>query len=294
MGAATVGTLDRFLEAASVAEKWRVVGPTERRLRRALRRAFEEQGRRFLKGFETLRPRFSEARGPWWRRRPIPSPPQTGEGVVTGRLRETLTGDDWLRIFDRVTGETRDLFFEPIQAAAQAALRAGALAAIADVEIDFSFSLANPRAVQYLEEHGYGLISQIDEVTRGNIATIITNGVDEGWSYERMAREISALYREMAVGRPQRHIDSRAHLIAVTEAGNAYEAGSAMLIQDLVDAGLAMDKKWLTVGDDRVSDGCRANERAGWIPFSQAFPSGHAHPLRFPGCRCTTLYQRRR
>ena len=287
---------NRFLEAASVAEKWRVVGPVELRLQRAMARAFKAQGRKFVQGFGVLRGRFQEAGcGPWWRvrPRPLPSPPQ-GEGTVGGAigLREAIHEDDWLRIFDVATRETIDLFFDPIQGAARAALTAGAGATLAEVEIDIAFTLANPRAVQYLDEHGYGLISQINEVTRGNIATIVSNGVDEGWSYSRMAREISSLYSEMAVGKPQAHIESRAHLIAITEAGQAYEAGSNMVVRDLQEAGLAMEKKWLTVGDDRVSQGCRDNAAEGWIPYSQAFGSGHQHPLRFPGCRCTTLYQR--
>ncbi len=164
---------------------------------------------------------------------------------------------------------------------------------IAELAVETAFSLANPRAVAYLQQHGYGLISQIDAVTRGNIATIVNNGVAEGWSYDRIAQEISSLYSEMAVGKPQLHIDSRAHLIAVTESGNAYEAGNSIVVTDLQDAGLQMQKKWLTVGDERVSDGCAENEAQGWIPFAQSFQSGHMQPLRFPGCRCTTLYRRR-
>lgn len=278
-----VHQLRRFLEAASVAEKWRVVGPVELRLQRAMARAFKVQGRKFVQGFGVLRGRFQEAgSGPWWRVRP------------QGRaLREAIHEDDWLRIFDVATQETVELFFDPIQAAARAALSAGAGATLAEVEIDIAFNLANPRAVAYLDEHGYGLISQINEVTRGNIATIVSNGVDEGWSYNRMAREISSLYSEMAVGKPQAHIESRAHLIAITEAGQAYEAGSNMVVRDLQEAGLRMEKKWLTVGDDRVSEGCRDNAAEGWIPFSQAFGSGHQHPLRFPGCRCTNLHRRK-
>jgi len=209
-------------------------------------------------------------------------------------LREAWTVDDWLRLFDLVSGETVDLFFTPIQAGVAEALLAGASEVIGMIGVDYAFGLANPRAVAYLEAHGYGLISQIDSVTRGNIATIVTNGTAEGWSYNRVAREITSLYSEMAIGKPQRHIDSRAHLIAVTEAGNGYEEGNLAVVRDLEDGGLRMEKKWLTVGDDRVSDGCQANQAEGWIPVAQAFQSGHARPLRFPGCRCTTEYRRAR
>lgn len=268
--------LDRFLERAQMTRRERVLRPTVATMEKALSRAFRTQGRRLIEESRVL-----ESGG----RRGV-------AGTVA--LREAWTVDDWLRLFDLVSGETVDLFFTPIQAGVAEALLAGASEVIGMVGVDYAFGLANPRAVAYLEAHGYGLISQIDSVTRGNIATIVNNGTAEGWSYNRVAREITSLYSEMAIGKPQRHIDSRAHLIAVTEAGNGYEEGNLAVVRDLEDGGLRMEKKWLTVGDDRVSDGCQANQAEGWIPVAQAFQSGHARPLRFPGCRCTTEYRRAR
>ncbi len=268
--------LDRFLERAQMTRRERVLRPTVATMEKALSRAFRTQGRRLIEESRVLE--SGGRRG--------------AAGTVA--LREAWTVDDWLRLFDLVSGETVDLFFTPIQAGVAEALLAGASEVIGMVGVDYAFGLANPRAVAYLEAHGYGLISQIDSVTRGNIATIVTNGTAEGWSYNRIAREITSLYSEMAIGKPQRHIDSRAHLIAVTEAGNGYEEGNLAVVRDLEDAGLRMEKKWLTVGDDRVSDGCQANQAEGWIPVAQAFQSGHARPLRFPGCRCTTEYRRAR
>lgn len=265
-----IETIKRLIEAITVRAKWRSLQRISSKMERDLSKAFKEQGRRFLAATRPL----AEAR-PY------------------GALQEA-TIDDWLSIFDTVTGDGTDLFFVPIQAGIRAALTRGAGRLIADLGIDYRFRLTNPRAETYLDAHGYGLISQIDSVTRGNIATIVSNGVNEGWSYDRVAREISGLYREMAVGKPQHHIQSRAHLIAVTEAGNAYEEGNQIVVRDLADAGLRMEKRWLTVGDDRVSDGCRENEAEGWIPIDQAHQSGHLQPLRFPGCRCTEQYRRAR
>ena len=281
--------LDRFLERAQMTRRERVLRPTVATMEKALSRAFRTQGRRLIEESRVL----EGARGKG-RIRPysvIDEWMAERDGLM---LREAWTVDDWLRLFDLVSGETVDLFFTPIQAGISEALLAGASEVIGMVGVDYAFGLANPRAVAYLEAHGYGLISQIDSVTRGNIATIVTNGTAEGWSYNRVAREITSLHSEMAIGKPQRHIDSRAHLIAVTEAGNGYEEGNLAVVRDLEDAGLRMEKKWLTVGDDRVSDGCQANQAEGWIPVAQAFQSGHARPLRFPGCRCTTEYRRAR
>ena len=268
--------LDRFLERVQMTRRERLLQPTVATMEKAVSRAFRTQGRRLIEESRVLESK------------------QTSQVTSHASLREAWTVDDWLRLFDLVSGETVDLFFTPIQAGVAEALLAGASEVIGMIGVDYAFGLANPRAVAYLEAHGYGLISQIDSVTRGNIATIVTNGTAEGWSYNRVAREISSLYSEMAIGKPQQHIDSRAHLIAVTEAGNGYEEGNLTVVRDLEDAGLRMEKKWLTVGDDRVSDGCQANQDEGWIPVAQAFQSGHARPLRFPGCRCTTEYRRMR
>lgn len=262
--------LDRFLEAASVVEKWRQLNPLVLTTERQVSAVMKRQLQSFLRGFAALRGRFGES-----------------------HLREALTEDDWVAVWERAAAATVESMFDPLQAAMQAALQQGATNTIANVGVDIAFNLRHPRAEAYLLDHGYGLISQIDGTTRGNLATIINEGIREGWSYNRIAREITSLYSFMGAEKPQEHIDSRAHLIAVTEIGNAYEAGSALIVRDLQDAGLQMEKKWLTVGDDRVSAGCRSNQAEGWIPFAQSFSSGHQHPLRFPGCRCTTLYQRK-
>lgn len=269
---AELEALDQLLETVAANHKERVLAPVVARLTRQLAQAFRVQGRRFVRSFGELRSQFTES----------------------AALRETITSDDWLRLFDRATGATTDLFLAPLQRAVQLSLSLGAENAIADVGINHAFSLRNPRAEAYLQEHGYGLISQIDAVTRGNIATIIDEGVRAGWSYNQVAREISRLYSEMAVGRPQQHIESRAHLIAVNEAGMAYEEGNFIVVRDLQDAGLLMEKAWLTVGDERVSATiCRPNQGQGWIPLEQSFQSGHMRPLGHVACRCTALYRRR-
>jgi uncharacterized protein with gpF-like domain len=163
---------------------------------------------------------------------------------------------------------------------------------LADAGVALSFTLKNPRAVAYLREYGAQRVTMINETTRQYIKTVITQGVEEGWSYDKTAKAITERYSEFAVGKPQQHIKSRSHLISITEAGEAYVEGNMEVAQDLEAAGLTMMKKWSTVGDSRVSDGCRENAAVGWIPLNQAFPSGHQRPLRFPGCRCDLLTKR--
>lgn len=258
--------VDRFVEAITVAQKWRAVRAFESRLEKDMVKAFRAQGAAFIKRFAKLQ----------------------------GKFKESISDDDWVGIWDDVAKETRQLFINPIERAVQLSLVSAAEELIGNLEVDYRFALKNPRAVAYIEEHGATLVRGINDTTRDYIRTIIRGGADEGWSYNRIAKALTDRFSEFAVGKPQEHIESRAHLIAVTETGNAYEAGNRIVIQDLQDAGLKMEKKWSTMGDDRVSDGCRENEREGWIPVDEPHQSGDMHPLRFPGCRCTELYRRAR
>lgn len=197
-----------------------------------------------------------------------------------------------MALYAAAVQETLKAFTEPIDLAARRALRAGALHVLADAGVAVSFTLKNPRAVSFLAEYGAQRVTMINETTRQYIKTVITQGVEEGWSYDKTAKAITERYSEFAVGKPQQHIKSRAHLISITECGEAYVEGNMEVAQDLEDAGLTMVKKWSTVGDSKVSDGCRDNEAVGWIPLNQAFPSGHQRPLRFPGCRCDLMTKR--
>jgi hypothetical protein len=236
-----------------VAQKWRVLRPTEDKLRRAIGRAFVAQGTRLLAGRAT----------------------------------------DWIAAFDTVSGATTSLFLDPIQDAAQVAMVAGARTLIAELGVEIAFNLRNPRAVAYLDAHGADLVAGINTTTRDSLRALLRQATDEGWSYNRTARAIRTQFNGFAGKLPQAHIVDRASLVALTESGMAYEAGNAIVVADLQDAGLVMEKSWLTVNDNRTSAGCRENQAAGWIPYEENFPSGHAHPLRFPGCRCSALYRRK-
>lgn len=209
---------------------------------------------------------------------------------------------DWLDpLFGRAESETLKLFAEPLEQHVSEMLQAGALHLASSLAIDYTFQLKNPRSVSYLQAHGADLVTHvINETTKGDIRGIVTYGVENGWSYQKTARAIQEKFNGYADGeswwnfdapRPQKHVDSRAHLIAITEAGEAYEEGNFIVVGDLQAAGLQVQKRWSTMEDDRVSAGCLENEAQGWISADQPHLSGHMHPLRFPGCRCDELYQ---
>jgi hypothetical protein len=267
-------------EATRIAKGKRRIEPTTRRLELAARKFFREQGSRFLRKFRSeMRSRFSEGF-------------EGHAAFLDTPLQESLTPAEWLVIWYEVTQATDDLLAGQIDQAVQRTLLAGAMNAIMDMGLRISFSLSNPQAEAYLQKYGAKLVTKIDEETRSQLQTILNDAIANGWSYDKTAETITAKFEQFAVGNPLEHIDSRAHLVAVTETGNAYAEGNLIMIRNLQAAGIKMEKSWSTVGDERVSTGCLENQDAGWVGVEQAFPSGHQRPLRFPGCRCDLLYRR--
>lgn len=256
--------LDTFLLEARRTSRARAIDRAVRRLERLLGHAFDVQGKAFLRHLGALKPQFPE-------------------------VREAIRNEDWEPLLDAAFRATRKLFADALQRAVELALQAGAEAAIAEFGVPLDFSLENPRAVAYLLDYGAERVTMIEQTTRDAIRSILVQAADEGWSYDRAARAISQRFTEFRVGQPQQHVRSRAHLVAMTEIGDAYEHGNLLAAQAIADGGSTVEKSWLTAGDQRVSDGCRDNAAAGWIALDADFPSGHQRPLRHPGCRCALL-----
>jgi len=82
----------------------------------------------------------------------------------------------------------------------------------------------------------------------------------------------------------------RAKRIAVNEIGSVYvEATNTAILDYKKNTGTVVYKQWSTVGDERVTAGCRYNESLGWIEEEKTY--GEAlRPPRFIGCRCTLIY----
>jgi hypothetical protein len=273
--------LDRFLEAARIVERDRTLGKISQRLERDLGKAFKAQGQAFLKRFEALKDRF-----------PVEESFIVGQRLYVVPLWEVLRDSDWEPLFDQAADETASAFVDPLERSVGLAMQAGSERAGAEFGMTLSWSLENPEATSYLQAHGADLVANVNDTVRGYIRTVVATGRENGWSYDKMAKAISDRYTEFAVGRPQQHIDSRAHMIAVTETGEAYAAGNYQSVVEMQASGLEMEKRWVTAEDDRVSDLCAGNEAEGWIPVDQPHQSGHMHPLGHPACRCDEEYRR--
>ena len=266
--------ITRFLEATRAASKERRLAPVVKQTEKRVAAVFRKQGRLMVKEMAQHKALFES-------------------------LREAPPMADWLAALAAVERQTNQGLVDAVLPGAGVSmeLAAGVIMkdlALASLGIDYSFNLDNPLAVAYLRQVGADLVTNVNSTTRDTLRRIAVQAAEEGWSYNRTAKAITDRFVEFAVGKPQLHIQSRAHLVAVTELGNAYEESNLIVAQDMASEGLEMEKKWLTTGDDRVSDGCRENEAQGWIPAGDDFKSGHQRPLRFPGCRCSSEFRVKR
>jgi hypothetical protein len=261
--------LDAFAEASRRQEKAKLLRGLQTRLEETLAKAFRKQGKVVLQKLKVYKGRFD--------------------------VSESISPREWGMVFGEVSDETLRLFSAPILKAVREALELGGGHMYTNLGMaGFKLGVANPSAIRYLDEVGGKRIKGILETVREEVQTVISQAAKGGWSYDRLADTLKGRYEEFAVGKPQEHVESRAHLIAVTEVGDAYEAAGEMSAKDLAADGVAMEKSWATAGDGKVSAGCLENEEQGWIPLEQPHTSGHQRPLRFPGCRCAEQYRRKK
>lgn len=245
-----------------------------------MRAAFLAQGTDFLRRLRTIKSVFETTR--------YVLPP---DGSVYP-LREAIRKDDWGPLWEETTTETYTQLELPLIFAVESALLAGATDQSINLRYKGTFDLANPRAKAYLEGHAARQVTRINDETRRELNTLLTRANDEGWSYQQSAKAIRDRFDGFAGKSPLKHIRDRAELVAVTEVGNAYEAGAEGVARTLQDNGLAIEKHWYDAGDARVHPGCRADTGAGWIGINDRFPSGASRPLDHPGCRCHCQYRR--
>lgn len=271
-GRAVVEAIERLLVEANRLREARATARMEARLARRLRVTFRAQLRVFLR-------RWSNEAA-----RPIREAPPEDNLPLPAH---------WERHWHETEIETSPLFRTAIEQEAGKALANGAQSVLRRLggSVDVVFDLRNPRAASYLATVGNRVVG-INATTREAVQRVLVKAVSEGWSYQQTAARLRETWAGFARPVGQQHLRDRAELIATTEIGEAYEAGTNAAARQLRDFGVPMEKAWQTASDHRVDTSvCRANEEQGWIPFEQAFQSGHDHPLAHPSCRCTAQYR---
>jgi hypothetical protein len=244
-------------EAAKHQQYTKAVAKIRKKLEKGMKAAFQKQKKIFLGKFTGLRSYFAEA---------------------------SQSNVPWDTIFAAMTEATREQILEEISDAAAKGLTLGGVQAIKDLGIDLKFDLKNTKAVAFMDQYGLDYVKGIDETTRDGLRDLMTESISEGWSYTDTAKAIAEMFDKFS--------DWRARLIAITETGHAYSEGTLITAQIMQEAGLQMQKSWLTAGDDDVEEDCRENEEAEWIDIDDEFPSGDDRPLAHPNCRCVLLTRR--
>jgi len=265
-------SLQRLLEVTAKVKQKQLTNTNEKKLAKATSKFFRDQGSKLYDRL-TTHWAISEAL----------------------RLNEKDETDQVNNLFDLSTKDINSTYEEIAQRIIEDTFLVGAKDAIKMYKLGISFDLKNPRAVAYLKNHAAQLVKELNQTTKDRIATIVTEGVDQGLSYQKIARQIKnefSDYAKLTTYGPK-HINSRAELVAVTEIGNAYQEANISAIRDAMDTGLEFEKYWSNTGDNKVSDGCLDNTADDWIGIDELFSSGDDRPLRFPGCRCALLMRRK-
>lgn len=194
--------------------------------------------------------------------------------LYTEALREAVGPTEFDRIWHGVADSTSGPMADALDEMAEQATEHGYRAASRDVRMGLSFDLANPRAVAFLEQFGARRVTGLNRTTHAAMRNLLTQGVDQGWSYQRTARQI----REQFDG----FTSARAEMVAVTETADAYEHGQWMVRADLADQGIATEVAWLAESD--ACEICSPNPGDGYLPADGVFSSGHTRPPAHPRC----------
>lgn len=260
--------LDRWLEEAARTRKVKAMTILENRLERSFAALFRAQAsdmRRALEHERSRRARRAKA-------------PQEAGGTDE---------PDWQEPWRRTVQLTSQGMARALELTMREAMRQGIGAA--NAELGGSIHLENPRAVAWVSQHAAEAVTGINDTTRAELQQIIQAGVETGTSYDSIARQIVGRLEQYATGDASAKIRSRAHLIAVTEVGTAYVQGNVMVGEQLTDAGLELEKAWLTAEDEGVCPECDGNAGEEYIPFGESFSDGNDEPPGHPGCRCDLL-----
>lgn len=259
-----ITALERFLEAGEADSRDRAVKQPARKLETAMSSAFEKQGASFLKAMDKYKGQFAEAA----------SPETIANAVKRG---QTETWAD-------MTKAMQEAISDGLEAGGDGLM--DALDIPSDDLTGFGFDVMNEEAIKHAKEHAAAQVTKINKTTMERMRALIGQATEEGWSYGRLAGQIKNRFEGMTSARAKR--------IASHELRDAYETGQRIMIDRLEKYGLPMETKWLHAGDNRVRDAHRDSQAEGWQDVGHTFSSGSEHPPTDPGCRCTSLYRRKK
>lgn len=149
----------------------------------------------------------------------------------------------------------------------------GVNAQMQNLGIEGTFNLSNPDVVARLQDRSTYLIDSVDNTTKDDLASMISEGVDEGLSWEEIADDIYNTYSEEIS-------PYRAELIARMETANAYNQSHHDF---MIENGIT---KHIWTVDGNPCDDCQENADEGELPIDATFATGDLAPPAHPNCQC--------
>lgn len=215
---------------------------------------------------------------------------------LRGRPRP-ISSADVAAAWDAVVRATEDDLAGPLETAVIAALGAGWDGGSAAIGLDRPFDRDSPDVIAHLASAGAARLSGITATTGERLDALMTATADGRWSDAALVAAIAALFRRFAGDDGADDGRDRATLIAETELDDGYaagmlSAGRALAAGDVDAEAQLVEKRWMTMQDNRVSPDCRMNAAQGWLPIEEPFATGKMRPLNHPGCRCYLLLRR--
>ena len=146
--------------------------------------------------------------------------------------------------------------------------------------IGVDWGLVNQQAANWARTNAQQLALDITSTNRRNVAEVLANFFEEGWTLGDLTSKLSSLFGPI-----------RAELIATTEITRAAVEGELQLVRELNKEGAELIATWFTVRDERVCpiceplDGRPETEEGGFVPRGEAGP-GIPSPPAHPRCRC--------
>lgn len=151
---------------------------------------------------------------------------------------------------------------------------------IDQIGVDVAFDQEDPRVRAWLDENALTHATSIVDTMKDDLRAYISTAVGDGGTVQDVASKLGEFFDEQSKWRAMR--------IARTEVISGYAKGS---LEGAVQSKAVDQKRWATVGDDKVSDMDMENEAEGWVALDHTFSSGDDAPASHPNCRCRLYYK---
>lgn len=156
--------------------------------------------------------------------------------------------------------------------------------AVANIVAQMRVSLP-PSAIEDAIQADFEMVSGVTSTTREMLRRTLRDVFRQAEEYQPGQGMASATQFDFAQTLQQQWEGlsaRRAETIAVTEYNRTASTATLSAYQD---AGITQ-KRWFTVGDERVCEDCDGNAAQGEVPIDEDFESGDPAPPAHPNCRC--------